>query len=117
MSRPSFDQYFAYRDYQHTLAFSADGSHVLFSSNISGQFNLWSVPVGGGWPEQLTAFADHSVRGIAVRPQDGTIVFGADRDGDEYFQLFAIRPESGLGALEPVYVRPPDAELPRPASR
>jgi tRNA threonylcarbamoyladenosine biosynthesis protein TsaB len=29
----------------------------------------------------------------------------------------AIRPAAGLGALEPVYVRPPDAELPHPASR
>jgi tRNA threonylcarbamoyladenosine biosynthesis protein TsaB len=29
----------------------------------------------------------------------------------------ATRPEAGLGALEPVYVRPADAELPQPASR
>ena len=95
MGRPSFEQYFAYRDYQHTLAFSADGSRVLFSSNISGQFNLWSVPVAGGWPEQLTAYTDHAVRSVAVRAQDGTIVFIADHDGDEFHQLAAIRAEAG----------------------
>jgi dipeptidyl aminopeptidase/acylaminoacyl peptidase len=95
VSRPTFEQYFAYRLFQQTLAFTPDGSRVLFSSNISGQFNLWSVPVEGGWPEQLTAFADDTVRQIAVRPQDGTIVFAADRDGDEFHQLYAIRREQG----------------------
>lgn len=95
IARPTFDQYFAFRLFQHTLAFSADGTRVLFSSNISGQFNLWSVPVEGGWPEQLTAFTDHTVRNLAVRPQDGTIVFAADHDGDEFHQLHAIRPEQG----------------------
>ena len=44
------------------LAFTRDGEHVLFVSNISGQFNLWRVPVGGGWPDQLTSFAEQTVR-------------------------------------------------------
>jgi dipeptidyl aminopeptidase/acylaminoacyl peptidase len=95
VSRPTFEQYFAYRLFQQTLAFSADGSRVLFSSNISGQFNLWSVPVEGGWPEQLTAYADNTVRRVAVRAQDGTIVFAADHDGDEFHQLYAVRDGSG----------------------
>jgi dipeptidyl aminopeptidase/acylaminoacyl peptidase len=95
VSRPSFEQYFAHRLFQQTLAFTADGSRVLFSSNLSGQFNLWSVAVEGGWPEQLTAFADNTVRQVAVRRQDGTIVFAADRDGDEFHQLYAVRPDGG----------------------
>ncbi|MFN2629546.1 MAG: prolyl oligopeptidase family serine peptidase [Gaiellaceae bacterium] len=95
MNRPSFEQFFAFRRFESTLAFSADGRSVLFSSNISGQFNLWEVPVEGGWPQQLTPFTDTTVRGATVRSQDGTIVFAADTDGDEFFQLWAIRPESG----------------------
>ena len=59
------------------------------SSNISGQFNLWSARVDGGWPDQLTTFTENTVRGVAVR-EDGTILFLADRDGDEFHQLYRI---------------------------
>jgi dipeptidyl aminopeptidase/acylaminoacyl peptidase len=68
---------------------------VLFVGNISGQFNLWRVPVGGGWPDQLTAFTDQTVRQIAASPRDGTIVLSADRDGDEFHQLYLLDPDGG----------------------
>ncbi|MFL5981302.1 MAG: S9 family peptidase, partial [Gaiellaceae bacterium] len=38
----------------------------------------------------LTAFTDETVRGVAVSPRDGTILLGADHDGDEFHQLYAI---------------------------
>jgi dipeptidyl aminopeptidase/acylaminoacyl peptidase len=72
------------------LAFTADSTNLLFSSNISGQFNLWSVPVEGGWPDQLTTFTDETVRGAGVSPTDGRIVLCADHDGDEFHQLYLI---------------------------
>ena len=53
------------------------------------------MPVGGGWPDQLTAFNDRTVRAVAVRPGDGAIVFAADHDGDEFHQLFEIPPSGG----------------------
>src|SRR5919202_1635522 len=58
------------RRLQPALAFAADGEHVLFSGDVSGQFNLWRVPVRGarGWPEQLTSFTDHAVRQLRVSP-------------------------------------------------
>ncbi len=87
--RPSFEQFFAFRRFFPIAQFTPDGERVLFVSNISGQFNLWSVPVDGGWPEQLTTFTDNAVRSVAVRP-DGTILFAADRDGDEFHQLYRI---------------------------
>ena len=65
---PPFEQFFAYRRFQPVVAFDAAGEHVLFSSNISGQFNLWRVAVDGGWPQQLTAFSDRTVRAAAVQP-------------------------------------------------
>jgi dipeptidyl aminopeptidase/acylaminoacyl peptidase len=85
-----FEQFFAVRRFSSVLTFTEDGAHVLFASNISGQFNLWRVPVEGGWPDQLTAFADETVRGVAVSPRDGTILLCADHDGDEFHQLYAI---------------------------
>ena len=92
---PRFEQFFAIRRYQPTVAFTPDAARVLFSTNISGQFNLWELPVSGGWPRQLTTFEENTVRSIAVAPDGRTIVFSADRDGDEFHQLYALADGGG----------------------
>jgi dipeptidyl aminopeptidase/acylaminoacyl peptidase len=92
---PLFEQFFAVRRFSSALAFTADSANLLFASNISGQFNLWSVPVEGGWPDQLTAFADETVRGVGVSQADGRIVLCADHDGDEFHQLYLVDPNRG----------------------
>jgi dipeptidyl aminopeptidase/acylaminoacyl peptidase len=90
MSRSTpFEQFFAFRRFQPVAELTPDGESVLFVSNISGQFNLWSTRVAGGWPDQLTTFTENTVRAVTVR-EDGTILFIADRDGDEFHQLYRI---------------------------
>ena len=89
-----FDQFMAYRRFSAGLAFSPDAQQVYFVSNISGQFNLWRVSVEGGWPEQLTTFTDDTVRIVGVSPTDGSVVLCADHDGDEFHQLYLIRPDN-----------------------
>jgi dipeptidyl aminopeptidase/acylaminoacyl peptidase len=93
--QPLFEQFFAVRRFSSALAFTADGEHVLFASNISGQFNLWRVGVEGGWPGQLTAFTDDTVRGVAVNPVDGRLLVFADHDGDEFHQIYMLDAEGG----------------------
>jgi dipeptidyl aminopeptidase/acylaminoacyl peptidase len=92
---PLFEQFFATRRFSGVLNFTADGAYVLFATNLSGQFNLWRVPVEGGWPDQLTAFSDETVRGVAVSPTDGRIVLCADHDGDEFHQLYLLDADRG----------------------
>ncbi len=94
MGRPPFEQFFAYRRFLPVAQLTPDGERVLFVSNISGQFNLWAVDLDGGWPEQLTTFLDNTVRGVAVR-DDGTILFNADHDGDEFHQLYRVPADGG----------------------
>jgi dipeptidyl aminopeptidase/acylaminoacyl peptidase len=89
------EQFFATRRFSSVLAFTADGAHLLFAGNISGQFNLWRVPVEGGWPDQLTSFSDETVRGVGVSPTDGRIVLCADHDGDEFHQLYLLDSDQG----------------------
>jgi dipeptidyl aminopeptidase/acylaminoacyl peptidase len=89
------EQFFAVRRFSSALAFTSDGSQLLFASNMSGQFNLWRVPVEGGWPHQLTSFAEETVRGVGVSPVDGRILFCADHDGDEFHQMYLLDPERG----------------------
>ena len=89
------EQFFAVRRFSAALDFTADGTHLLFAGNISGQFNLWRVPLEGGWPDQLTAFTDETVRGLGVSPTDGRIVLCADHDGDEFHQLYLLDSDRG----------------------
>jgi dipeptidyl aminopeptidase/acylaminoacyl peptidase len=94
VAQAPFEQFFAYRRFYPVAQLTPDGERVLFVSNISGQFNLWAVDLDGGWPEQLTTFLDDTVRGVAVR-DDGAILFNADRDGSEAYQLYRIAPDGG----------------------
>jgi dipeptidyl aminopeptidase/acylaminoacyl peptidase len=92
---PAFERFIGYRRFGAALAFTRDGAHVLFVNNMSGQFNLWRVPVDGGWPDQLTSFTAETVRQVAVSPRDDTVVLCADRDGDEFHQLFLLDSAEG----------------------
>jgi dipeptidyl aminopeptidase/acylaminoacyl peptidase len=92
---PAFEQFFAFRRLNPPatpppIVFTADGKSILFSADISGQFNIWRVSRSGGTPKQLTTFEDESVRSITVSPDGKTIVFIADPSGDEFHQIYAL---------------------------
>jgi dipeptidyl aminopeptidase/acylaminoacyl peptidase len=75
-------------------AWSPDGQQVLFTSDISGRFNLWKVRASGGWPIQLTQSDD--VQSGAIWSPDGKwIVYQQDRAGDELYDLWAIPSDGG----------------------
>ncbi len=92
---PRFEQFVAVRRFQPTLAFSPDGREVLFSTDISGQFNLWRAPVEGGPLDQLTAFDENPVRMVTVSPDGAEIVLAADHHGDEFHQLYTLPAAGG----------------------
>ncbi len=93
--RPKFEQFIAIRSFQPTLTFTPDERHLLFVTNISGQYNLWRTSVRGGWPEQLTSFEEHTVRSATISPDGEVIVFNADRHGDEFHQIYSLPVEGG----------------------
>jgi dipeptidyl aminopeptidase/acylaminoacyl peptidase len=97
-SRYAFEQFTAIRRYQPTLTFSPDGGEIAYVVNTSGQFNLWRQSSAGGFPHQLTLFHDQAVRDAAWSPDGQSIVFTADREGDEFKQLYTIPPRGGRPA-------------------
>jgi dipeptidyl aminopeptidase/acylaminoacyl peptidase len=84
---------YTYRDYrpdrrfQPTVAISPDGREVAYSDNRSGQFNLVVAPIDGGPERRLTSYTDATVREVVWTPDGRHLVFVADRNGDEFFQL------------------------------
>ena len=102
--RYDFEQFTAVRRYQPTLSFSPDGSEIAYSTNTSGQFNLWRQSSAGGYPHQLTLYSEEAVREVAWSPDGETILFTADRHGDEFHQLYLI-PARG-GRPEPLTAAP-----------
>jgi dipeptidyl aminopeptidase/acylaminoacyl peptidase len=95
MARYRYQQFAATRIYAPVIAYSPDGQHIAHVTNTTGQFNLWTIPSGGGIPRQLSAFADNTVRSLAWSPDGQHIVFNADQNGDEFHQLYRIGKAGG----------------------
>jgi dipeptidyl aminopeptidase/acylaminoacyl peptidase len=62
-------------------SFSPDGKTVYFLSAKSGTQQLYAMPLGGGTPRQLTAFA-LDVAGYKLSPDGTRVLFSADTFAD-----------------------------------
>jgi dipeptidyl aminopeptidase/acylaminoacyl peptidase len=100
MRRYGFEQFAAIRSYSG-LTFSPDGEHVAYTTNTSGQFNVWRQPVhpsgdeGPLMPRQLTTLTDDVARTVAWSPDGTRIVTTVDHHGNENFQLCQVPAEDG----------------------
>ncbi len=91
----SYEEFLPAQRLGNSLSLSADGTMVAYTSDASGQFNLWTQPVRGGAPRQLTSFTDRSVREVAWAPDGKTIAFTADTQGDEQYQVYLVSADGG----------------------
>jgi dipeptidyl aminopeptidase/acylaminoacyl peptidase len=71
-------------------SFSADETKILFSSDQTGIFNAYTVPVGGGEPAPVTRSTVESTFSIAFFPRDDRILFTHDQGGNENNHLYVI---------------------------
>ena len=63
--------------------FSPDGQSLLMSSDATGVFNVYELPVDDGDPVQLTDSTDNAMFGISWFPEDKRALFTYDSEGDE----------------------------------
>ena len=75
--------------------FKKDNDWIMYISDINGQFNLWRYNSnltyeGQCSPYPLTNFIDHSLRHFFSSPADNSLIFFADHQGDENFQIYKI---------------------------
>ena len=69
-------------------SFSADEKSLLFHSNQSGIFNVYSVAVTGGAPTQLTSSTKESTFAVTYFPNDARFLYSYDRGGNENSHLY-----------------------------
>ena len=75
-------------------AWLADGKSVVISTNLTGRYNLWTVPTGGGFPLQLTQ-SDDRQSGLTTSPDGKWVVFQSDHGGAEIYDLYAVPAKGG----------------------
>jgi dipeptidyl aminopeptidase/acylaminoacyl peptidase len=97
-NKPDVEQFF--RTYAiQDFAVNHDETQLIFSTNLSGKFNLWGMELPNSFPYPLT-FIDQSCHGIAIDKQGRFIIAAFDCDGDENAQIYAL-PVKG-GELKPL---------------
>jgi dipeptidyl aminopeptidase/acylaminoacyl peptidase len=69
-------------------SFSPDESKILFSSNVSGIFNVYTVGVNGGAPTALTSSTTDTTQAVAYFPADERVLFTRDQGGNELNHLY-----------------------------
>jgi dipeptidyl aminopeptidase/acylaminoacyl peptidase len=98
--KPDVEQFF--RTYAiQDFTVNHNESQLIFSTNLSGKFNLWAMDLPNTFPYPLT-FIDQSSHGIVFDKQGRFVVAAFDKDGDENAQLYALPPKGG--ELKPLRV-------------
>lgn len=83
-------------------SFSPDEKTLLFSSNETGVFNAYTVPVAGGKPSPLTDSQDNSVFAISFFPNDNRILYSSDNGGNEINHIYVRQEDGAVRDLTPV---------------
>lgn len=82
-------------------SFSPDEKRVLFSSDATGVFNVFSVPVAGGKPTQLTRSTTDGTFAVGYFPRDERVLFTRDQGGNELTHLYVRTPDGQEKDLTP----------------
>ncbi|NMO23026.1 S9 family peptidase [Pyxidicoccus fallax] len=82
-------------------SFSPDEKRVLFTSNQSGIYNVFSVPAAGGKPTQLTRSTTESTYAVGYFPKDERFLFSRDQGGNELEHLYVRTPDGKEKDLTP----------------
>jgi dipeptidyl aminopeptidase/acylaminoacyl peptidase len=82
-------------------SFSADESRILFSSNKTGIWNAYTMPVTGGEWTPITASTTDSTYAVSFFPHDERILLTHDQGGNELNHLYVRAANGELRDLTP----------------
>ncbi len=81
--------------------FSYDETRILVSSNETGIFNVFSIPVDGSAWKQITHSDEESCFAISYFPEDNRILYSSDKGGNEIDHIYMIGLDSATTDLTP----------------
>lgn len=82
-------------------SFSVNEDKILFSSNQTGIYNAYSIPVGGGEPTQLTQSKEEAIFALSFFPNDDRILYSSDKGGNEITHLYLRNDDGSTKDLTP----------------
>ena len=82
-------------------AFSSDGRLLLVSSDQTGVYNAWALPLDGTPPQPLTHSGGDAFFALSWFPDDDRILYTADNGGDELNHVFVREADGGVRDLTP----------------
>tara|TARA_R110002167_G_scaffold6962_10_gene32862 strand:+ start:1470 stop:3380 length:1911 start_codon:yes stop_codon:yes gene_type:complete len=83
------------------LAFSPDGRTLLISSDASGVFNAYALPIDGGTAVPLSSSTGSATFAESYFPRDGRVLLTADGGGDELTHVFVRELDGSVRDLTP----------------
>ena len=97
---------YAVSDFYRSVLFgggswSPDGRRILVSSNQTGIWNAYAVPVTGGAPQPLTTSTTNSIFADSYFPHDERIIYNSDEGGNELTHVFVRSPDGTSKDLTP----------------
>ena len=75
-------------------SFSADEKKVLFSSNKTGIYNVYSISLAGGEATPITTSTTDTTIAVSYFPKDDRVLYTRDKNGDEKNHLY-VREQDG----------------------
>lgn len=99
---PRFDA----REFFNTVSvsgssFSHDEKRILISNDSSGVFNVYSQPVAGGDPKQLTSSTTDSIFAVSFFPNDDRLLYRSDQGGNELSHVYVRETDGTAKDLTP----------------
>ena len=82
-------------------SFAPDDSKILVSSDETGIYNAYAVPVSGGEPEQLTHSTTDAIRVHSYFPEDERFLYSSDQGGNELTHVYVRELDGSITDLTP----------------
>lgn len=82
-------------------SFSHDEKTILFSSNKTGIYNAFTIPVDGGEPAQLTFSEGDAIFALSFFPEDNRILYSSDKGGNEINHIYLLDEDGTVKDLTP----------------
>lgn len=89
----SIEQFFSIRTISG-FSISPDNKTIFYITNTTGTPQIWSVPIQGGTPKQISVW-DNAVRSVSHNPKRNELLFQSDENGNEQTQIYSISSSGG----------------------